>query len=223
MTRNVISAALHAELSEKLEEQLDALDDLAEAKSAINDAFRNEKKRLASAVSRTRRQLKGQELPQRSIPGTEVPEPRRDPVLLRLIDSAKDLQRELAAKAEKEKAEEKGEGAPPAPAKGEGSDVIAWSKTLDKEGERYIAYVPTGRYEIEAGGKGWIVRWRKGADGKARSIGGAVKLEDAKQLGARHHLEELADRKLENAGAGALVDPSTKGPPTTPKKPRGKK
>src|SRR5689334_19405099 len=91
MARTNLSPALHTELSEQLEKQLDETDELDSLRKAVSAAFRDELKRSRTAVARTRRQLKGQELPQKEIPGTERAQVKRDPFLLRLVTSAREL------------------------------------------------------------------------------------------------------------------------------------
>ncbi len=134
--------------------------------------------------------------------------------------SAKDLEAELcldcgvAAGKPSPGCEECDHGRTP-PAKKAASE-LAWKEI---EGT-HRAELEGGEYSVLPGDRptlDWRASWvpRKGS---SKPLGGHVKLTEAKAACQRHHLEQLADATLANAGAGMLNEKALKGAAVASKK-----
>ncbi len=187
-----ISAALHAQLTEKLEQLLDQADDVAAKKKKITDAIKGQQKKIALGVSQTRRRLKGLDLEQAEIPGTEVAEIGIDPVVEEI------LQRAGALQIMKD----------PPPGGGE----LQW---VSADGEHTAEPEDGLVYRVAAtvDDNGWWGTERSIDYGDTwKRLGfGSPDLEAAKRHCARDFLERQADATLKNAGDGELTKKDMKG------------
>lgn len=105
---------------------------------------------------------------------------------------------------------------PEAPAPGRPAGELAWQEV---DGT-HRAEAPGGEYQVLPG-SGAQLTWRASwvpKQGPSKSVASSVKLADAKAACARHHLEQLADATLANAGAGALNTKGLKGAAVASKK-----
>jgi hypothetical protein len=88
------------------------------------------------------------------------------------------------------------------------SGPLSWRSIWRKQA--WVAHVPAGRYVLAANTGGWAVHWYP-KKGRAKLLAAAVPTAEGKALCERHRLENISDRMLEDAGAGALVQPALKG------------
>jgi hypothetical protein len=195
-----LSAKLEVELRDRLEELLDDHDDVSDKKRRLTRALGSHLKVIEESVSLVRRQLKGQELDQLQIPGTEKPEPAKDPLVAEILRIAGGI-----VEREPEK-ESPGDATPGA---------LGWHQ----EGENLVARAPDGTYCIEPLGTGpfFDLLWTPLEGRSSRVIGGLTK-DEAKKAAEQHRAERAADALLKNAGHGALTKADTKGPPIARKK-----
>lgn len=103
-----VSAALHEELTVNLEDLLDERDLLSSAKALLVRSVNKELKTTSEAIYTVRRRLKGTDLEQTEIPGTETVRAHRDSALaeiLRLLNPMLEAEREAerVRKAAKQK------------------------------------------------------------------------------------------------------------------------
>jgi hypothetical protein len=197
-----LSPELEEELHLKLADLLDEKDNVEDRKASINGALRGEIKKLAHAIAKTRRQLKGEELPQMEIEGTEKPEPTRDPVVRKILDLAGGIVRREEPKEEK-------------PSK---SSPLNWREVLP--GKTWVGSFTGGRYVISVDTTGWTAHREEDAGRKA-IVAINVLLEKAKELCSKDCLDRAAatilkstgrpeDEKLARRGLGGEAEKSKK-------------
>ncbi len=229
MAKSKLSPALHEEFNEKLGQLLDDQDDVREKKARITKALGGELKIIADAIARTRRVLKGIESPQEEIPGTEVGERKRDPVVYRLLEAADRLSRakeqvKTAHPGATAEARVGGKKFPIGPSLEKSvPPPLSW-RVLD--GRERKATVDGGVYQLVQDLVGtWAGVWvPMSGGGFPRPIGNRKTLvltateADAAEACEKHHLERQADGLLRNAGAGELTKADTKGPAVARKK-----
>lgn len=194
-TLQKLSPKLEEELRDKLEEMLDEHDDVADKRRRLSKLLGGHLKVIDSTVSLIRRQLKGLDLDQLEIPGTEMPVPAQDPLV-------QDILRIAGGIVEKQKAEEAAEEEKPEP--------LAWKA----EGAKLVATVEGGHYDVEPGPAndgGHRAFWVP-ADGRGKTLGMDLEKSEAKEACRAHHVERFADQLLKSAGAGDLTRGDLKGP-----------
>jgi hypothetical protein len=193
-----ISPALHAQLTEKLEQLLDQQDDVASKKKTIVDAIKGQQKKIALGVSQTRRRLKGIDLEQTDIPGTEIAELGVDPVVEEILRQAG------ALKVVKDE---------------EGSSPLKWAENDDEhtaEPEDGVVYHVA---RFTPGDDWWSAKMSSDHGTTWKKIAfGSPQLSAVKDNCARHYLERGADAILKSSGAGDLTKKGLKGDPTARKK-----
>lgn len=197
-----LSPKLEVELRDKLEDLLDEHDDVAEKRKRVAKALKGHLSILDDSISLVRRQLKGQDLDQLELPGTETPAPAEDPVVRKILDLAGGI---VVREPEKEGAEE------PAAA-----GALAWHA----EGENLVARLEDGAYCIEPIGTGlfYELHWTP-KDGRSKRVAGALSSKDeAKKAAEQHRTERAADALLKNAGHCGLTRADVKGPAVARKK-----
>lgn len=182
-----LSAKLEAELKDRLEDLLDAIDDADDKRRRINKHLRGHIQVLSETKDLVRRQLKGKDLDQLDIPGTEVPAPAEDPLVQEILKLA---------------------GGIVEPVKEDGE--IDWHK----EGDNHVADVDHGTYCVQPPippEEQWALYWTPPGGGKSKRLGLFVSWAEGQRAAERDHLEHLADEKFKNAGAGDLTRADTKG------------
>lgn len=80
-----LSPKLEEELRDDLERLLDERDDVDGKRKRVAKAIRLQLDTLDGSIILIRRQLKGQSLDQAVIPGTELPDPKRDPKVIEIL------------------------------------------------------------------------------------------------------------------------------------------
>ncbi len=208
MARPSLSPKLREEYSEKLQDTLDELDVAREKRRTITKALKGHEELLDQAIYTLRRRLKGLDLEQTELPGTEAGEPKRDPLVMQILKAAG----EVAERKEKEledldEEDEPNEKPTARGSKKAGPAPLRWHT----EGENLVSDVFGGCYCIEPapmGGKSAL--WTP-AGGKSKSLVRNVNEGGAKNACEQHHLEHQADGILSNAGAGELTKGALKG------------
>lgn len=224
-----VSAALHEELTVNLEDLLDEQEDMKSKKALINRAINVELNTVAEAIYTVRRRLKGMDLEQTEIPGTETIHRKRDAAVIAILKSAGPLV-EAAAQREAAKQSELGLDDPlsqQADAKKARTEKPP-PKPLDWEpaGENLLAITPLGTYCIEPGlaanagtfGLFWTL-----PEGTSKRLETTATQSAAKDLARKDWLARNADAILKNAGDGRLTGgrpPSKSGKRRPPEKKR---
>lgn len=108
----VVSPKVHEELTLTLEQLLDEQDDLKSKKALISRAINVEIKTVGECLRDVRDRLKGREVEQVEIPGTEVVQRRRDRVVTQILKAATKL---IADEEEREERNGKRFGEDPPP------------------------------------------------------------------------------------------------------------
>ena len=186
-----VSPKLEADLRDRLEDLLDERDDVDAKRRRVAKALKGHLTILDDSITLVRRQLKGQDLDQTEIPGTQLPEPAKDPVVAEILRLAGGI-------VEREPEEEEEE-----------ADVLTWEAA--DEGT-FTAAAPGGTYRLgPAVPDGWALHWEP--DGKApNSIATYAKRRDAEKAAERHIIERAGDAILRNAGDGKLARAPRGGP-----------
>jgi hypothetical protein len=183
-----LSPALEVELRDRLEEVLDEIDDVADKRRRLSKKLGGYLKVLAETRDLVRRQLKGQDLDNLEIPGTEVPAPARDPLVQDILKLAGGIVEKPKGDAEE-------------------IEQLFWAES----GDNLVAEVTGGTYAIEpriAGG--YTLHWTP-HDGRSKQVETSATAAAAKDLARKHHRERIADELLENAGSEDLTRADTKG------------
>jgi hypothetical protein len=165
-----LSPALEDELRDRLEELLDERDDVADKRRRLSRHLGGHLKVLDESVGLVRRQLKGQELDQLEIPGSEKPEPARDPLVSEILRIAGGLPAKGAAPA------------------GEPEPLVLRGR--EEQGE-LVANVIGGTYRItrnDGTHPGWTAKWDP-ASGRGKLLAVAKPLEECKEAVRTHHLD----------------------------------
>jgi hypothetical protein len=161
-----ISRTLHDEFTAKLEALLDERDDVADKRRRISKALRGEVTGLDEQIAHVRRVLKGVDLPQLDIPGTEIGERKRDSILRRILDAAARIRDEKIEEAGRTKAEAKEDPAPEkaAPEKNGAAQKepppigLVWMRRED--GSQWAAGSEGGAYTLLVALDGnWTAAW----------------------------------------------------------------
>jgi len=202
-----LTKELEEELLDKLQDLLDEADAAVDKKKAVAEILSGHVKALRGSVALVRRQLKGQDLEQLQIPGTEKPAPKNDPLVRRILEAAggivdrKEAEQEKEAEAKKAAAEVKrAEAEVPELSFTNGTDLM-------------VAVVLEGEYHLERTADGdFTVRWAP-YKGRGKILATHLNAGDGKKLCRQHQLEQLADAKLKNAGDGSMTKGDLKGPP----------
>jgi hypothetical protein len=195
-----LSPALEVELRNRLEEVLDEIDDVADKRRRLSKKLGGYLKVLAETRDLVRRQLKGQDLDQMEIPGTEKPEPARDPLVQEILKIAGGI-----VEKPKEDTEE--------------IEQLFWVKS----GDNLVASVTGGTYAIEPlTADGRRPCWWTPVDGWSKRVGDGETLDQAKEIVRKHHRERIADEMLKNAGSENLTRADTKGDAVARKKGGGR-
>ena len=241
MPRATLSKGLREEYSEKLQDTLDELDVAREKRRTITKALKGHEELLEQAIYTLRRRLKGLDLEQTEIPGTEAGEPRRDPAVQRILDAAAGIaDREQDEDLEDEPEDDEEPNDPPTArgtkkfplglglterctACGEEAGKHAGQKCPPKKAGglpwrpgpangTQVADVDGGSYRLSANMGLWRANWVP-VHGASKSVVSGVGEPEAVAKAAceKHHLERLADQTLENAGAGELTKGELKG------------
>lgn len=197
-----LSPKLEAELRDKLEDLLDEHDDVATKKKRVAKALKGHLSILDDSISLVRRQLKGQDLDQLEIAGTEVPEPSRDPAVLEILKLAGGI-------VVPQKDEDDGEQRPV---------PLPWRELAEG---RITAIIDEGQYlleELPSGGT-WTATWRP-AEGRQKVLAVAKPKIEAQSACVAHHVERFTDELLRKGGSPELTKGDLKGPPEAFKKGR---
>jgi hypothetical protein len=187
-----ISRTLHDEFTAKLEALLDERDDVADKRRRISKALRGEVTGLDEQIAHVRRVLKGVDLPQLDIPGTEIGERKRDSILRRILDAAARIRDEKIEDAERTKAEAKEDPAPEkaAPekngaAKKEPPPIgLVWMKREGEDGSQWAAGSEGGAYTLLVALDGnWTAAWAP-SKGESQIVVGGFGLPEAQAKAA---------------------------------------
>ncbi len=190
-----VSPKLEDELRDKLETLLDERDDVAERKRRIAKALKGALTVLDDSVSLVRRQLKGQDLDQLEIPGSEVPAPAKDPVVAEIL--------KLAGGIVERQPETEGD-------EDEEEPSLSW--VSNRAGLR-VAGAKGGRYEIEqTASGGWTAAW-KPLEGRQKLLVVDKPEAEAREACRAHLLDRSADDLLRDAGDDDLTRKDLKGEP----------
>lgn len=203
-----LSPKLEAELRDKLEDLLDEHDDVAQKKKRVAKALKGHLSILDDSISLVRRQLKGQDLDQIEIAGTQVPEPYRDPAVAEIPKLAGGI-----VEPRRNEADEEGDSEPRRP------PPLPWREL---GGGRIAAIIDSGQYLLEetADGGAYTATWRP-SEGRNKVLAVAKPRTEAQAACVEHHVEQFTDQLLKNAGSGDLARGDLKGPPERFKKGRG--
>lgn len=197
-----LSPALEVELRDRLEEVLDEIDDVADKRRRLSKKLGGYLKVLAETRDLVRRQLKGQDLDNLEIPGTEVPAPARDPLVQDILKLAGGIVEKEPAKDDAEEIEQ-----------------IFW----EQEGDNLVAAVTGGTYAIEPlTADGRHPCWWTPVSGRSKRIGDGKTHDQAREVVRNHHRERIADELLKAAGAEDLTRADTKGDAVARKKGGGR-
>jgi hypothetical protein len=175
-----LSPELETELRDKLEDLLDEHDDVSDKRRRLNRMLSGHMKVVAETIGRTRRQLKGIDLDQVEIPGTEKPEPARDPLVSEILRIAGGI------------VERKKDGEEP--------ELLAYHGA--RESGLLVANVIGGQYRIERCEgtlEGWTAIW-KPASGRQKLLAVQKPIEECKDQIRAHHLDRAGSDLLENGG-----------------------
>lgn len=187
-----VSAALEEELNVLLQEILDQIDDVSDKRRRITKKLSGHLKVLAETRDLVRRQLKGMDLDQVEIPGTELPAPAQDPVVAEILRIAGGIVERPGA-----------EGDPEPLVFHQGGEKL----------DRWTAVVGPGEYLIELTDEGdWTARWMP-YQGRSKVLAVAKPEAEAKEACRRHHLQRSADELLKKSGDDDLTRADRNGPP----------
>lgn len=201
-----LSPDLEEELHLELADLLDEKDNVEARRSSINGALRGEIKKLSHAIQKVRLQLKGEELPQMEIHGTEKPEPARDPAVAEILRLAGGI----VKRDPKDDAKPSGSSGP-----------LTWREVLP--GKTWVASFTGGRYVINVANAGWDAH-REEDSGRKATVALNVLLEKAKELCSKDCLDRAAATILKSTGRPEdekLARRGLGGEPEKFKKPKG--
>lgn len=186
-----VSPQLEEELNERLQNVLDQIDDVADKRRRITKKLSGHLKVLSETKDLIRRQLKGIDLDQIEIPGTEVPAPTEDPVVAEILRIAGGI------------VDRSKDGEP---------EPLAFHQEGDSL-ERWTAVVGPGEYQVEQTDEGtWTARWAP-YQGRGKVLAVAKPEAEAKEACRRHHLQRSADELLKKNGDDDLTRADRNGPP----------
>jgi hypothetical protein len=195
-----VSPELEEELRERLEEVLDQIDDVSDKRRRLSKKLGDHLKVLAETRDLVRRQLKGIDLDQIELPGTEVPAPAQDPLVQEILRIAGGI-------VDRKDLEVDGEPEP-----------LVWRTSHPGYD---LAKVKAGTYSMEATGDGNVTAKWSPLEGTGKLLGIRVPVDQAREACRTHHLQRHADELLKAAGHGDLTKGDLKGPPEARKKGRG--
>lgn len=185
-----VSPALEEELNERLQDVLDQIYDVNDKRRRLSKKLGGHLKVLGETKDLIRRQLKGIDLDQIELPGTEVPAPAQDPVVAEILRIAGGIVERPGAEGEPE------------------------PLVFRQDGEaRWTAIVADGEYQLERTDEGdWTARWAP-YQGRGKVLAVAKPEDEAKEASRRHHLQHTADELLKKSGDGDLTRADRNGPP----------
>ncbi len=195
-----VSPQLEAELHDKLVDLLKERRDVADKKKKVAKGLKWQLDLLDDSIALVLRQLDGEDLDQKSLPGTELPEPKRDPVIAEILRLAGGI----VDRDTKDEPEEDGEPTTE-------SKILQW-KDEERITGAFVASAPGGAYYLipSSNPGSFVAEWRPDT-GTKRTLAFLVELEQAKTACSQDLLERAGDRLLDENGSGDLNERSTKG------------
>jgi hypothetical protein len=180
-----LTPELEEELKDRLTDVLDEIDDVAEKRRRLNRHLGGHLKVLGETKDLVRRQLKGIDLDQLEIPGTERPEPSKDPITMEILRIAGGI---VTKKAPAD----------------ETPEPLVWRGK--EETGIVVANVIGGTYRLERNEgtrEGWTAKWTPGggAGGPRQKLLAIGKpFDECKEACLTHHLDRAGSDLLEKGG-----------------------